>query len=140
MFICTKSYPVRTMLDKRLEICGIMCYNVSEEIFVPRAAAMPPGLLRQKEQENVMVSEKLVIVNDEGLHMRPAGALVKAASSFKNCNITIIYNGKRTDAKSVMSVMLAGVNCGAQIVLECDGENEQQALDTLSEMIRSAFK
>ena len=32
MFICTKSYPDRTMLDKRLEICGIMCYNVNEEI------------------------------------------------------------------------------------------------------------
>ena len=86
-----------------------------------------------------MVSEKLVIVNDEGLHMRPAGTLAKAAAEFKGCNITIVYNGKRTNAKSVMSVMTAGVNCGAQIVLECDGENEQQALDKLSEMIKSAF-
>ena len=87
-----------------------------------------------------MVSEKLVIVNDEGLHMRPAGTLAKAAASFKDCDITIIYNGKRTNAKSVMSVMTAGVNCGAQIELECNGENEQQALDTLAGLIRSAFK
>ncbi len=87
-----------------------------------------------------MVSEKLVVLNDEGLHMRPAGALAKAAASFKGCDITVIYNGKRTNAKSVMAVMTAGINCGAQIELECNGENEQQVLDTLAEMFRNSFK
>lgn len=87
-----------------------------------------------------MVSEKLVVLNEEGLHMRPAGALAKAAGSFKNCNITVVYNGKRTNAKSVMAIMTAGINCGAEVELECDGENEQQALDDLAGRFRNSFK
>lgn len=86
-----------------------------------------------------MVSEKLVVLNEEGLHMRPAGALAKAAAAHKNCDITVVYNGKRTNAKSVMAVMTAGINCGSQIVLECSGENEQQALDDLAEKFRNCF-
>ena len=86
-----------------------------------------------------MVCGKVTVINDEGLHMRPAGLFAKAAASH-SCSTTIVYNGKRTNAKSVMSVMLAGVNCGAEIELECDGEDEAETLAELTALIESGFK
>ena len=40
-----------------------------------------------------MVSQKIIVKNEQGLHMRPAGAFVKLASKYK-FNITIAANGK----------------------------------------------
>ena len=87
-----------------------------------------------------MVSRIVTVLNDEGLHARPAGAFSKAAQSYKNCEITVVYNGKRTNAKSVMAVMLAGINCGAKPTIEVSGENEQQVLDELCELFEKRFE
>ena len=35
-----------------------------------------------------MVKKTITVINEQGLHMRPAGVLAKAASAFKDCNIT----------------------------------------------------
>lgn len=45
-----------------------------------------------------MVSQKIIVKNEQGLHMRPAGAFVKLASKYK-CNITIAANGKKLMVK-----------------------------------------
>ncbi|SDA15519.1 phosphocarrier protein [Ruminococcus sp. YE71] len=86
-----------------------------------------------------MVSKTVIVLNDEGLHMRPAGVFSKAAQSYKDCEITLVYNGKRTNAKSVMAVMMAGIDCGARPTLEVSGENEQQVLDELAAMFENRF-
>ena len=53
---------------------------------------------------------------------------------------SVVYNGKRTNAKSVMAVMLAGINCGAKPTIEVSGENEQQVLDELCELFEKRFE
>ena len=87
-----------------------------------------------------MVSREVMVLNEEGLHMRPAGAFCKAAQSYAGCEITVVYNGKRTNAKSVMAVMMAGINYGAKPTIEVSGENEQQVLDELCEMFEKKFE
>ena len=86
-----------------------------------------------------MVSRTVTVINEEGLHMRPAGALAKCAMSYENCEITLVYNGRRTDAKSVMQIMLAGINCGAQPTIEVSGPDEQRVLDELAEQFAKGF-
>lgn len=86
-----------------------------------------------------MVSRIVTVINEEGLHMRPAGAFAKLAASYDKCSITLVYNGRRTDAKSVMQVMMAGINCGAQPTVEVEGENEQQVLDELTDAFARGF-
>lgn len=86
-----------------------------------------------------MVSTVVTVINEEGLHMRPAGALARLAASFDNCKITLIYNGVCTDAKSVMQVMMAGINCGAMLTVEVEGENENQVLGKLADAFARGF-
>ena len=79
-----------------------------------------------------MISKTLTVVNPSGLHLRPAGVLSQTAMKFKS-DITIECGEKKIVAKSVLNVMAAGIKCGTEITLVCDGEDEQAAMDTLSQ-------
>ena len=52
-----------------------------------------------------MVSKTVVIKNEQGLHMRPAGVLAKEAAKYKS-NISLVFNGKKINAKSVMNIIV----------------------------------
>lgn len=85
-----------------------------------------------------MVSQKVVIKNPTGLHLRPAGILCKEAMQFKSL-ITFSYWGNTANAKSVLSVLGACVKCGDEIELICDGEDEKEALKALVEAVESGL-
>ncbi len=74
-----------------------------------------------------MVKEKVILKNETGLHARPAGELAKKAASFK-CSIKLNVNGKTVDAKSILGIMAAGIKYNTEIEIECDGEDEKEAL------------
>ena len=46
-----------------------------------------------------MVSQKVVVKNEQGLHMRPAGVFAKVMAKFA-CDVKINFNGKSTNGKS----------------------------------------
>lgn len=85
-----------------------------------------------------MVSEKVVIKNPTGLHLRPAGILCKEAMNFKSL-ITFNYRGNIANAKSVLSVLGACIKSGDEIELVCDGEDEEEALKSLIQIIGEGF-
>ena len=85
-----------------------------------------------------MISKTLTVVNPSGLHLRPAGVLSQAAMKFK-CDVIIACGDKKIVAKSVLNVMAAGIKSGTEINLICDGEDEEEALKTLSEAIESGL-
>lgn len=85
-----------------------------------------------------MVSIELRVKNPSGLHLRPAGILAKLAMSFP-CDVVIISNEKRINAKNVLGLMTAAIKCGTDIVLQCSGENEQAALDVISTEINNGL-
>lgn len=85
-----------------------------------------------------MVSQKVTIQNPTGLHLRPAGILCKDAMEFK-CRVTFRFKDTTANAKSVLSVLGACVKCGDEIELFCEGEDEEEALDSLVKAIRSGL-
>lgn len=85
-----------------------------------------------------MISQKVVIKNPTGLHLRPAGNLCKEAMKFKSL-ITFSFKDNTANAKSVLSVLGACVKCGDEIELMCEGEDEEQALKTLVELVVSGL-
>lgn len=85
-----------------------------------------------------MISKTLTVVNPSGLHLRPAGVLSQTAMKFK-CDVTIECGEKKIVAKSVLNVMAAGIKCGTEITLICDGEDEKDAMETLSQAIESGL-
>lgn len=85
-----------------------------------------------------MLTKTLRIENPSGLHLRPAGVLSQTAMKFKS-DIIIECGEKRIVAKSVLNVMAAGIKCGTEITLICDGADEEEAMKTLSEAIESGL-
>lgn len=85
-----------------------------------------------------MISKQLTIKNPSGLHLRPAGVLSQTSMKFKS-NITIESGEKTINAKSVLNVMAAGIKCGTEITLVCEGPDEEEAAKVLSEAIESGL-
>ena len=85
-----------------------------------------------------MVSQNITITNPTGLHLRPAGNLCNEAMKFKS-KVTFTYGKNTANAKSVLSVLGACIKCGDKIVLNCSGEDEQEALDALVAFIRNGL-
>ena len=71
----------------------------------------------------IMKEFTYTIKDEQGIHARPAGELVKAASAYP-CKVTISKDGKEVDAKRILGVMGLGVKCGQEIVLKTDGDQE----------------
>ena len=85
-----------------------------------------------------MVSEQLTVVNKAGFHMRPANLFVQAMTKFQS-NITIVFNGRDIDGKSIMNVMAACMKQGSEIEVQCSGEQEEAALAAAVELIESGL-
>ena len=85
-----------------------------------------------------MVSQKVAIKNPTGLHLRPAGILCKEAMQFKSL-ITFTFRESTANAKSVLSVLGACVKCGDEIEINCDGDDEAEALKALVAAIESGL-
>lgn len=81
-----------------------------------------------------MKEYKFVIKDKMGIHARPAGLLVKEAGKFP-CKVTIEKDGKEVDAKRIFGIMGLGAKCGQEIILRTDGEQEEEALETLSKFL-----
>lgn len=85
-----------------------------------------------------MVSEKVRVNNPSGLHLRPAGILCKKAMKYKSL-ITFQYGGGTANAKSVLSVLGACVKCGDEIIIFCEGDDEEEALRNLVTAINNGL-
>lgn len=85
-----------------------------------------------------MVSQKVVIKNPTGLHLRPAGILCKEAMQFKS-HITFRYRNNIVNAKSVLSVLGACIKSGDEIEMICEGEDEEKALAVMIGAIESGL-
>lgn len=85
-----------------------------------------------------MVSKKLTINIEAGLHARPAGILSKAASQCP-CDVKIKIGDKVIEVKSILNIMVAAIKCGTEIELCCDGTDEQACLNSLAELIESGL-
>jgi phosphocarrier protein HPr len=85
-----------------------------------------------------MIKKELVVINETGLHARPAAQFVKAAGQFQ-ASITIYVGDRKINAKSILSVLSGGITKGTKITLEIDGPDEQAAQQTLTSLIESGF-
>ncbi|GLB47044.1 phosphocarrier protein HPr [Philodulcilactobacillus myokoensis] len=79
-----------------------------------------------------MVKRQFKIISEAGIHARPATLLVQTATKY-NSKVTLEYQGKSVDLKSIMGVMSLGVGHNAKIVINANGDDEKDALNAVSE-------
>ena len=83
--------------------------------------------------------EKNVIVNHKvGLHARPASVFVQTASKFKS-DITVACEDRSANAKSILTVLTLGAHKGAVITISAEGEDADQAVAELVELVERNF-
>ena len=85
-----------------------------------------------------MVSRTLTVNNPEGLHMRPAGVVAKEMGKFV-CDVTIVFGDKRINAKSLINIISACIKCGSEVTFECDGEDEEIAMEEILKAFDNKF-
>ena len=85
-----------------------------------------------------VVEASLVITNKVGLHLRPAGLLVQTAARFRS-KIVVLFADKTANAKSIMGVMKLGVSMGDSIVVQAEGEDAEQAIAALTDLVHRNF-
>jgi phosphocarrier protein HPr len=85
-----------------------------------------------------MIKQAITISNKLGLHARASAKLTKLAGSFK-CEVFMSRNTRRVNAKSIMGVMMLAAGLGAEVEVECEGEDEQAAMQALLALINDKF-
>lgn len=85
-----------------------------------------------------MVSQKVIITNPTGLHLRPAGILCKEAIKYKS-KVYFKYSDGEANAKSVLSVLGSCIRFGAELEFICEGEDEQEALTAVIAAVESGL-
>ncbi len=93
---------------------------------VPADDATPVG--------DVAASETVELVNESGLHARPAAEFVKAAAKYE---ASVRVNG--VDAKSLLAIMALALPKGASVTIDGSGPDARDAVDALVALVRSGF-
>ncbi len=85
-----------------------------------------------------MITREITVLNEVGLHARPATFFIQKANEFKSF-ITIAKDERKVNAKSLLGVLSLGITKGTKIVLTADGTDENEAIDELESLIMSNF-
>lgn len=85
-----------------------------------------------------MISKTVKIVNKLGLHARPSAKVVQTATRFKS-EITLEKEGLEVNGKSIMGVMMLAAEMGADITVTATGEDEEDAIQAMCEVVASKF-
>ncbi|MFC4322818.1 phosphocarrier protein HPr [Litchfieldia salsa] len=83
-----------------------------------------------------MAEKTFKIISDSGLHARPATMLVNKAGQFQS-DISLTFNGRTVNLKSIMGVMSLGVPKGSNIVITAEGNDSDDALVALEGVLKS---
>ena len=86
-----------------------------------------------------MVKQKVIVTNQTGLHLRPAGLLCRTAMNYK-AHISLTCGDVTANAKSVLGVLGAGVKTGDELEILCEGADEQEALDAIVALFESGLE
>ncbi len=83
-----------------------------------------------------MQMREVEIVNRTGLHTRPGNLFVKKAKEYRS-EVAVVKRDKRVNAKSLLTLMKAGISKGDRIVIVADGPDEAQAVEGLAALVAS---
>ncbi len=83
-----------------------------------------------------MISKKVIVKKETGLHARPGSEVVDLAMKFQS-NINLKKEDKVINAKEVLEILSADINFNDEIIIEASGPDEEEAVKALEEYIGS---
>ena len=85
-----------------------------------------------------MCVKEVMVQNQVGLHARPATFFIQKANEFKS-SIWVEKEERRVNAKSLLGVLSLGIVGGTNIRIIADGSDEEEAVNSLVELVESGF-
>ena len=86
-----------------------------------------------------MITKEVKISNAIGLHARPATFFIQKANSYRS-TIWVEKDDRKVNAKSLLGVLSLGIAKGMTIVLTADGQDEELAIEGLTDLINKGFE
>lgn len=86
-----------------------------------------------------MIEEMIVVKNRAGIHTRPAAAIAKLASKYKS-DIYFIKDNTKVNAKSVMGIITLGSPYQDRILMQINGEDEQELKEAIVTLFENRFE
>jgi phosphocarrier protein len=81
------------------------------------------------------VKKATAIVSDPvGFHLRAAGRIVRLTKGFAS-DVTIRYDGRSANAKSIMGLASLAAEFGSEVTVEVTGQDESEALAQIVHLI-----
>ena len=81
-----------------------------------------------------MYSKEVTIMNQVGLHARPATYFIQKANSYKS-SIQVKCGDRHANAKSLLGVLSLGIEKDSVVILEAEGIDENEAVEGLEKLI-----
>ena len=81
-----------------------------------------------------MINKEIEIKTPHGIHLRVAAKIVQANIDPKT-KIIFTKDGQTADANSILELLLLGAGENTKIHVTVDGDNEQKAIQDVSEIL-----
>jgi len=81
-----------------------------------------------------MEEKTLTIINEDGLHARPAAIFVQEANKFES-DIEVEYKGNKVNGKSIIGIMSLGAFHGEEIRIIAEGRDATRAIKAMEELV-----
>ena len=85
-----------------------------------------------------MIEKDVKIINNAGLHTRPAATIVKIAAKYES-EFFIHKDGMHINGKSIIGVMTLAAEKGSTLTLSFDGEDEEKACKEIADYFERGF-
>src|SRR5215211_3161269 len=90
--------------------------------------------MTERKPKPIIVRRDIKIVNELGLHARPAAQFVSHANSF-HAEIWLIKDTQRFSGTSMVDILRANLDYGATVTLEAKGFDAKSAIDCLEKIV-----
>lgn len=92
----------------------------------------------EEDKPSQIVKKEMTILNELGLHARPAAMFVKLANEF-SCELTVEKGSERVNGKSIMGIMMLAAGKGSKIRVIAEGPDAEEAVAEIEKLIESKF-
>lgn len=79
------------------------------------------------------------VLNEQGLHARPAAVLAREAQRFP-CDVRIVHNGDEVDAKSILDILTLAAGQGSNLDIVASGPMAEEAVIHLAQLFQKRFR
>lgn len=82
--------------------------------------------------------KKVVVCNENGLHIRPASMIAQCASKFHS-KMELEANGHCVDARGIFDILLLAATKGTTVTITAVGSDHREAVNAMVTLFREGF-